>query len=385
MNILLLEDGKNEIDHFKTSCEYFEMPNNEQIFLDCVETIDEFKNTLIFSGKKYDAIIIDLSLSSTTLEYEGNIALKIALDNTKSILFVYSATVQHTENELLKDFKESALIKIIDRGIVSPDELVGDIFNIYNTGITRYLKSDNSLNKLINELFWNDTKDLIEYLKVNPTENNDEIIQQYLGIALESKIIEDLSKNETKIPGILLYISPKVKTTLSTGSIIKYGDKEYFVITPACDLAQNKTNFLHLLELIDENECLLRIDKKNKTIYEKKAEENIKQNKPPTDKNRRKAIFDNGQITKDGRETLNNLNSNPKGLTPYFALPKGPFFDKNRIIDLHHILTVSIENLLDDTEIICHIHNRITKDIISQFSSQFNRQGSPNYIYTSDI
>lgn len=384
MNILLLEDGTEEIKLFEIACEAFDTKKTT-INVDIARDIPEFKEKLIFSNKSYDSVVIDLKLSSETEEHEGNEAIKIALKYTKSILFIYSSTVQHTELELLDGYSESSLIEIIDRGEVEVTDLIEMIYDIYKTGITKYLNTKNSILDVINELFWNNTGELIDYLKKNPIENKEEIIQNYLGIALESKIIEDISKNDEKIPGVLLYISPKIKNTISTGTIIEYNSKQYFVITPACDLAQNKTNYLHLLELISEIDYLENIDKRNRILYEKKAKINIENGRPEHDRNPRKALFTGDTPSAEGTKVLNRLNENPKNVTPYFALPKGLFFKNNKIVDLHQIVTVDIENIMDSVEIICHAHARISKDIISQFSSQFNRQGSPDYMYCSEI
>lgn len=374
MNILLLEDQEDQIELFKDNIETLEEENKILISLTAVKNINEFKNYL-FNEIKYDAIIIDLKLGSHTTEYEGNDAFKLALEHAKCILYIYSATIEHTDDSLISKYINSPFIKKYDREQLTIKQLLIKINEIYKTGITNYLSSKDSIDTLLNDLFWNETSDLVEYLQENSPYNSSEIIKNYLGIALETKIIESLNETETNLSGELMYISPQIKKSISTGSIIKYDGNLYCIITPACNISQSSSIFLHLIEIIDEKTYLIRRDKKNELLHIK----------DPT-KNKRKALYtisltEEISPNAEGKKVLQALNDKPKGNTPYFAIPKGIFINKNMILDFHHITTIDCSA---SYTLVCHIHNRITKDIIALFNGQFIRQGSPEYDYKYD-
>lgn len=363
MNILLLEDQDDQIDLFKDNIEALEEDNGISICLTATKNITEFKKYLL-EDIQYDAMIIDLKLGSHTTEYEGNEAFRLALEHAKCILYIYSATIEHTDDSLITKYSESPFIKKYGREQLTIKELLIKTYEIYDTGITQYLTSRDSMDKLLRDLFWNETKELVKYLQDKKPINSAEIIKNYLGIALESKIIESLNEDKVTLTGELLYLSPRIREKVNTGSILKFKDELFFVITPACDIAQHKTNFLTLIKIIDEEKYLRDIDMKNAVARQKglKGSE----------------IFKDNSLTKSGKGLVDSINSNPKGISPYYALPKGIFITNNMILDFYQITTIHYS---EKYEVICHLHNRITKDIVSQFSSHFNRQGSPNYTY----
>ena len=139
----------------------------------------------------------------------------------------------------------------------------------------------------------------------------------------------------------MVYISPKFCKKITTGTIIKYNNNYYFVITPSCDIAQDKTTKIHLIK------C-------------EKLVEYATANKKKTD-------------------FITNLIKNPKNTSvSIYVLPKVPYFDDHKIINFHDLKIID-KSEITTANICCQIIPRIVQEIVSKFSSCYGRQGSPDY------
>ena len=151
-----------------------------------------------------------------------------------------------------------------------------------------------------------------------------------------------MDEDEEKYYPEEVYIYPPNKEELQTGGIVQClkSNTYLLVISPACDLANKKTERIQLLEIEDLEDVFSNRCKKN-------AEENQEKLKKNT-----YALF-------------------------YHYLPKTGFFSGGFVNfrRIHSVKPRQVKNLFSSP--LLQISPSFCKDIVSRFSSYYARQGQP--------
>ena len=360
MNLLIVENEKEQVQLYLDVIKSFNNSNRTNIIPFPMYSLEEGKNALLTSD--YDAAIIDLKLSSNSVELEGMEIVNSILENLRFPVFIVSGSIgqiENPENALFKKRLRDSDFKIV----------LKELTDIYNTGIISILGKRGTINDYLNKIFWNHLSTSMDIWIDDPSRSPEEKqksllrytllhIQEYLELSEESDF-EDYHPAE-------IYITPTVKPRVFTGDIVVENNtgNNYIVLTPSCDLAQAKANNI-LLAAVEKEDTGLLSEKINIIKKRKAAPE----------------------IIADAETTLKALINNSYS-NKYHFLPKYKNISAG-IINFQKINSIRVKDFKDNFTRIAAINSSFTKDIVARFSYYYSRQGSPDFdieeIYSSLI
>lgn len=356
LKLFIAEDDDNVIEAYENNIKSYNRTNS-QIFIEY--TIEKNKDKAIQLLKNidnsYDGAIIDIDLrNSGGSDTSGNEIIREIKNNLRFPIFVISGTTHNLDDDLKK---ETVFFKIRERDI--PFDYIEEFVSIFNTGITQILGKKGTINDYLNKIFWdhlantmstwimdttrsphNKQKSLLRYTLTH--------IQEYLELTEESNF-------ESYHPAEI-YILPTIKNKVFTGDLVKEikTEKHFIVLTPSCDLAQEKAKDILLGEIELEDEGLL--SEKVNILKKKKAVQEIL------------------DITQKELEAIISNNFSNK----YHFLPKYSTL-KSGLINFQKLKSVRARGFDQEFNRIASINSSFTKDIIARFSYYYSRQGSPDF------
>lgn len=350
MNLLIVENEREQVQLYLDVIESFNKSFKTSITPFPKYSLEEGREALLTSD--YDAAIIDLKLSSNSVNLEGMDLVKLIVENLRFPVFIVSGSIgqiEEPENALFKKRLRDSDFK----------NVLNELMNIYNTGIISILGKNGTINEYLNKIFWkhlstsmdewiNDTtrspaekqKSLLRYTLLH--------IQEYLELSEESGF-------EVYHPAEI-YITPTIKPNVFTGDIVesKETGASYIVLTPSCDLAQTKAKDILLVAIENEDSGILlekiNIIKKGKATQE---------------------IIQEAELVL--KALLNNSYSNK-----YHFLPKYKNISAG-LVNFQKIDSIRVKQFHENFTRKAAINSSFTKDIVGRFSYYYSRQGSPDF------
>ena len=350
MRLLIVEDEATQIQLYIDVIESFNKQNGTEITPIPLNSLDAAKQALLSS--EYDAAIVDLRLSSNTVDLEGLELIDAIVDKLRFPLFIVSGSIAQIDKE------ENFLFKKRSRDGNFQDVL-SEIIEVYNTGITHILGRKGKIDEYLNKIFWDHLSASMDIWiddQSRTPEQKQKILERYILLHIQEYLELTEESNFEDYHPAEIYITPPIKTKLFTGDILLENDsqKRYIVLTPSCDLAQSKAKDILLSEIESENEGLLNektgILKKGKADAEKLE-----------------------QAEKDLKALIGNSYSNK-----YHFLPKYSSFNSG-LINFQKLKSIRVKDSNAGFERIASINSNFTKDIIARFSYYYSRQGSPDF------
>lgn len=348
MNLLIIEDDKPTIQSYIDNIESFNKKSDVQIIPEIIENLIDAKNSLL--SPNYDAAIIDLKLSSNSVELEGLEIVDEIQEKLRFPMFIVSGSLGQVERE------ESAFFKKRSRD-GDFKEILNEIVGIYKTGVTNILGSKGTIEEYLNSIFWNHMSNSMDlWIKDdsrNPQEKENSLLR-YTLLHMQEYIDEELEKYHPSE----FYITKPIKKNLFTGDIVELENTRYVILTPSCDIVlrpDGKRNadfilFCRIKPLSDlvENYGLLKHDTSSNN---------------------------------DNRKRIVRFfeNKNQK----YHFIPKADSIEPG-LIDFQEKITIpnsEVETLLKANKILrlATVSQPFLKDIISRYSNYYSRQGSPDF------
>ena len=333
ISLLIIEDEQRQIQVYQDTIETHNKKNDLKFTPTICTNYKDGEEAL--KSPLYDAAIIDLKLSATD-ELEGKKLLEAVYQKLRIPIIVYSGSISQID-----DIVENALLKKRLR----TDQLTGifqEIIGIYNTGLTRLLRSGGEIDKKLTTIFWDNlSRDLETWIQHN---NPDTLLRYIFSHFLEHLEIDAKGDFEEYHPSEI-YIKPPIKKNMHTGDLIRYNKENYIVLSPACDMAiqdekgTKKADFIILVEATN-------FDYKTLCTRKGKLE---------------RGVIENYVKNKNYR---------------YHYLPS---FEKNDgfLIDFQKI--ISLPNSDNKLDRLATISSPFLKDIIARFSSYYSRQGQPTF------
>lgn len=360
MNLLIVENEKEQVQLYTDVIDSFNKAHGTKIIPFPMYNLEDGKNALLSSD--YDAAIIDLKLSSNSIELEGMEIVNSIIENLRFPVFIVSGSIgqiENPENALFKKRLRDGDFKIVLR----------ELTDIYDTGIINILGKRGKINDYLNTIFWSHlstSMDVwIDDTSRTPQEKQKSLlrytllhIQEYLELSEESGF-EDYHPAE-------IYITPTVKPNVYTGDIVVENKTgfNYIVLTPSCDLAQAKAKDI-LLAAIEKEDIGLLSEKIN-ILRKKNATPEIL-----------------AETEKALKALINNSYSNK-----YHFLPKYKHINSG-LINFQKINSIRVKDFTKNFTRIAAINSSFTKDIVARFSYYYSRQGSPDFdleeIYASFV
>ena len=350
INLIIVEDDKSTRDMYEDSIVTFNK-ENDQYRIACNLLEDDEKVPEILYNQRIDAIIIDLLWKHRQGKgkKDGYNLVEKIYDDCRVPIFIVSGNL----NLLDKDYKESPIFKMYDRDQINNTELFDKIKELYKTGYTRALGNQSKIDKKLRDVFLDHMAETIHYWS-----GHDMQTQRMLRFAI-TRINEMLNLKSDHKEGdhthdeydaIEFYIKnpAKKRSEISkkpfTGDIVQYNEKEYVVMTTACDMENKKTDYV----------VLCGID------YEKVKEIKTK----IKDENRRKSGIN------DLEKYVNN------NVLRYHLLPPCQLFEGG-LVDFQNIASVKKEDFESNYTVIVSINPVFHKDIQARSSPYYGRQGQP--------
>jgi len=348
MNLLIIEDDKPTIQSYLDNIESFNKKSNVQIVPEVIDNLEDAKNSLI--SPDYDAAIIDLKLSSNSVDLEGLEIVDEIQDKLRFPMFIVSGSLGQVERE------ESAFFKKRSRD-GNFKEILTEITEIYITGVTNILGRKGTIEEYLNSIFWNhmsNSMDLwINDVTRTPEEKENSLLR-YTLLHMQEHIDEALEKYHPSE----FYITKPIKKNLFTGDIVELEKNRFLILTPSCDIVLrpdgNRNADFILFCKIKPLDGLVK-------NYE---------------------LLKHDTLSKNGnRIRITNFfeNKNQK----YHFIPKAESLEPG-LIDFQDKLTIpnlEVNALLEAKKIerIATISQPFLKDIISRYSNYYSRQGSPDF------
>src|SRR5690606_9790315 len=334
MKLLIVEDEQDQIQLYTDLIESHNKNSNVQITAFPIDNLEDAKRALLSS--EYDAAIVDLRLSSTTIELEGLELIEEIIDKLRFALFVVSgsiAQIDKEENFLFKKRSRDGDFRVV----------LSEITEIYNTGITHILGRKGKIDEYLNKIFWDHlsaSMDIWINDQSRTPEQKQKILERYILLHIQEYLELTTESDFEDYHPAEIYITPPIKTKLFTGDILLENDsqKRYIVLTPSCDLAhEGKTENVLLVEVED---------KRNGQISELKA------------------IINNNELGKDKRNNasgkLKNLIKN--NIPKYHFLPEYKDLSAG-LIDFQLLKSVNKNDITNRFTRLTSVNNSFTKDI----------------------
>ena len=323
------------------------------------------KAMVLLYKENFHALIVDLKLETDDNNkedenYSGNILLKNII--SKEIIPIIVRT--GFPNKMTQEINQN-IIKSYSKESPTLEEVVEELIDYYNTSIFSIFGSRGKVDKHIKDFFWNilpecfiNKKDEFNGLDKGIQEK---VIIRYVSSWLNNKYM--FNDGYLDVEPIEMYMFPNPIDRICNCDIYKDDDSKEKVLTPACDLANDKAeNILFAkiqsYESVDEfNETIQKCSKQQKT------EEKIS----------------NGNKNKIASWSRN---SHEKSMRYHF-LPKVGFFDGG-FIDFSLLICLKYDrekNEFAERNLIKigTITDSFKRDIIARFSSYYQRQGQPTF------
>lgn len=262
IKLLIVEDEKDQIEIYQDSIKDFNEENDVEFIY---EIYDNEKNALdAIKNNNYDAAFIDLSLSDGTSTEEGRTLLHAIQENARYPIFIVSGQIQDIAHEFNNNF-----ISKHDRAEVDTNELLNNIKNIYNKGITKILNSKGLIETHLNKIFWNQLSESKIYWEQHPLDKEEleKVLSRYTLMHLLEYFQLDEKGQEIKVfDPAEMYIKPIIKDAFYPGTIVSNDTEKFLILSPACDISQDKCDCMILVKLTElfKQESLLTLKEKRK-------------------------------------------------------------------------------------------------------------------------
>jgi len=331
MNILLIDDTPQVQKDFE---EYVNLPEYESIVkLISIDNVEKGIKLLESEPEKFDIAIVDMRFGQDPTK--GNDFIKKINETCLRIpVFVYTNTPDEIDCDCYQWYCKD------QRGV---QEILDECISLGKTGLINILGHRGLLESHLKYIFQTNLLPSIKkgnwftYAERDPSKTEKALLRYTL-----NHIQQILDEDEEKYYPEEVYIYPPNKEELQTGGIVQClkSNTYLLVISPACDLANKKTERIQLLEIEDLEDVFSNRCKKN-------AEENQEKLKKNT-----YALF-------------------------YHYLPKTGFFSGGFVNfrRIHSVKPRQVKNLFSSP--LLQISPSFCKDIVSRFSSYYARQGQP--------
>lgn len=337
IQIIIVEDDKALQEMYQDTIEEFNRENSEHEIISFPLVNDNDIPQILYNNH-IDAIIIDLDWGTGSQQNEGNRLVKKIYEDCRVPIFIVSGNL-HLLDE---DYDESPIFKKYQRDKVDVYELLLEIAKLYKTGYTNVLGNYSKIDKMLSKVFWDHMSNVITEWENQEKDFQTQRMLRFAVTRINEMLTINTDDNHDDYDALEFYIRPAIKETPFTGDIITYDEKKYIVITAACDMEQNNSDFVVLCQI----NCSIIDDLKERIKNDSKT-----------------AINDFGRY-------VNNAKAR------YHLLPPCQLFSGG-LIDFQLINSVSKEDFRDGSSVIASINPVFNKDIQARFSHYYGRQGQP--------
>lgn len=341
LKIALIEDDEDLIETFKRTSLVLE--EIESVNIDIIEckNFNEFKNKFL-EVSQCDGLVVDMKLTTENGEEESGV--EILREFSLNKLIIPTVIFTGTKDIALSDFP---FLEIRLKGDTDIKDIIRNFLNIKKSGILDILGGKGILQDYLYNVFHKNIdkqKDSwFEHAADDPDATKKALLRHTV-----NHLNQYIDEEDDKYYLQEMYIYPPIAQKIKPGSILRKNtdsNKNYIILTPACDLAQEKAHCILLCEIITPKQLIsTRV----------RGEGNSSSRK--------------GNL----RPFITNTNPNFHFLPPIFAFEGG-------FIDFASVLSVSPQECVCEySETVIQISSAFIADIVSRFSIYYSRQGQPD-------
>lgn len=342
--LLIVEDDKEELDTCRTTVMRYEKEKGREIELVESKTLEDAQ---IKINNSFDGVIIDLKLGPAG--DEGNRVIQEIHDKNRIPVAILTGTPGNADSK----FKD--IIKVYKKGENGLDEILDDLIQIYDTGLTKIFGGRGHIENTMNEIFWKNILPQLDSWKSH-VEQGEKTEKALLRFTI-NHLLELLNDDTDICYPEEMYITPVISENIRTGSVVinNIEQKKYIVMSPACDLVCHNGNF--------NTDRILLCEIEDYNSVKDQALDGITK----TDKKQRKL----NQLLK------NNFTDYHHWLPPTSAF-SGGFINFRWIIALDK---TDFKAAFDSPQV--QVSSHFIKDVVSRFSSYYARQGQPDFDFNT--
>ena len=354
LRLIIVEDDGKQIKLYKDAIDEFNAGSDIKIDIEIGNNLEEGLKQI--RTNDFDAAIIDLRLGSEDMTGNGKQIIKEIKSNLRFPVFVLTGHPGDLD-ECLR--KENDFYKVYGRTDKETINVLHEISNIYKTGITKIMGRKGIFDTTLQKVFWENFSESMGYWKTEIQDGNkiEKVLSRHILAHLSERLRLTEEGEFEKCHPAEVYIMPSIKKDFFTGDILKNKNESKYsiILTPACDIAQNKAKFIVLSEI----EIFSNFE------YFKQQERII--NNPDKDQNEKN----------DAKNKIESLLTNNDALKYHF-LPSFKEFPGG-FINFQKVTSVKYKDLGDERVKIAEVFETFLKDIIARFSNYYARQGSPDF------
>ena len=337
IKIIIIEDNESQKEMYQDCIDEFNL-SNENLEIEAFKFADDKNVPDILYNNRIDAILIDLDWGRGTQGKDGSMLVRKIHKDCRVPIFIVSGNLNLLEDQ----YEDSPILRKYQRDEIDFNNILEEISDLYKTGYTRALGSQSMIDQMLSKVFWNHMSSVIS----NWNNQSDDIQMQRMLRFAVTRVNEMLTVKtgdmHDEYDTLEFYIKPSIKDRPFTGDIINYEEENYVVITAACDMEQENSDFVVL--------CGIDFQQIND------LKDKIKNNSNSAEK------------------TLSSFVNN--GKSRYHLLPPCDLF-LGGLIDFQRIQSVNINDFKEKAAVIASINPVFHKDIQARFSHYYGRQGQP--------
>jgi hypothetical protein len=338
--LLHVEDDAGEIKTCSDTLRVYSIQNNRKIHITTAGSKDEALSKL---GNRFDGAIIDIKLAGGGTD--GNDVVSEIHKFQRIPIAILTGTPENAS-------KPSDFILCYKKGEIAYSDIVDQLYDIYNTGITKIMGGRGVIDDAMQQIFWQHLLPQMPSWKSYRSKGK-ETEKSILRVVL-NHLMELLNRDENPCYPEEMYILPPVIDNIRTGSILLKNSTvdKYVVLTPACDLVirggqEFKADKVLLAQITE-------LDNVKAEVLD--------------------GVVKLASKIKILRESFKN---NYNGY--YHWLPSTDLFDGG-FINFRWLTTVTTDDIKTSySSPIAQLSAPFVKDVISRFSAFYARQGQPDF------
>lgn len=352
LSLLIIEDEDGQIEQIEDAIKDFNRKegNLKGIKIE-KQSVKTFEAAIfeLFKGE-FDAAIIDLQLNGIAGGEEGVKLIELIIDRLRFPIFVRSGFPEKvaaisSEHEFVRVFKKTDKVDLI----------ITEIIKFHNNGITATIGTKGKVESYLNKIFWGRFSRNVHLWDVELLDNSEyekSLVRYCLALLQEHLEIEEDGQGFSDYHPFEVFICPPIKSNYFFGDILHDDANYYVILSPACDMAQEKYEKIIIAQIESLDTITYFID------HQQRYNESQSQNKKD---NAKKKVIE--FIT-------NNYNGKYHYLPKFMGFPGG-------VINFQKIQSKTKEELVGMNRF-ASISGKFSKDIGARFSNYFARQGQPN-------
>ncbi|MCV3459209.1 hypothetical protein L8W52_07600 [Campylobacter lari] len=246
IRILFVDDHQETLDTYEESIkEENDSLQEESIQYKAYKALTYEEALDILDENRIDIAVIDLDLGS---EFTGEDITKYILERYSIPIFIATGNPTNFDNELIRP-----MVKVLNRDNMS---LFDEIKKQMQSKLVRFFSKNNGfLERQIVEFFWEHMSKNLPYWEQYAIDEIDLVLLRHTTACLNEKLYVNNSgeKYFNKYHPGEMYIYPFIKGRHHTGDIVKKNDDFFIILTPSCDIVNDKNDYYILARIINYN------------------------------------------------------------------------------------------------------------------------------------